>query len=263
VTYQLTPKELNSYERDGFLVRRAMFKKHELTILREAVERAASLAQELTATGRTYILDGKTFVDIGHITVQYEPESSTEAIRVIEPVHALDPTLSALVDNPKITDPMCSLLGNPSIALWTDKLNLKRPREGSGFGWHQDSPYWVHDSEHVDELHNVYLALDDANEENGCFRIIRGSHTHGCLPGTNDGTMLGGFYTDPKYFDISQEVVFDVSAGSLVFFHAHTVHGSQANQSDLPRRALIMTYQPAGHPMLKSGELHNTTGQSL
>ncbi len=257
--YQLSSQELTSYAQDGFLVRKSVFDKQELALLRKAVERAAMQAHQLRKTGRIYILDGKTFVDIGHTTVQYEPESSVDAIKVIEPVHELDPALGALVDNPKITAPMCSLLGSKSISLWTDKLNLKRPRDGSGFGWHQDSPYWVHDSKHVDELHNVYIALDDAGEENGCFRIIRGSHTRGCLPGTDDGTMLGGFYTDPRCFDRSREVTFDLPAGSLVFFHAHTVHGSQANHSDMPRRALIMTYQPAGFPMLKSGNLHTTT----
>ena len=40
-------------------------------------------------------------------------------------------------------------------------------------------------------------------------------------------------------------------AGSLVFFSPHTVHGSQPNRSDEPRRALVITYQPAGEPMFK------------
>ena len=30
----------------------------------------------------------------------------------------------------------------------TAKLNFKHPRVGSGFGWHQDAPYWFHDSDH-------------------------------------------------------------------------------------------------------------------
>jgi ectoine hydroxylase-related dioxygenase (phytanoyl-CoA dioxygenase family) len=42
-----------------------------------------------------------------------------------------------------------------------------------------------------------------------------------------------------------------VSAGSLVFFSPHSVHGSQPNRSDRPRRALVLTYQPGGLRMFK------------
>ena len=40
-------------------------------------------------------------------------------------------------------------------------------------------------------------------------------------------------------------------AGSLLFFSPHTVHGSRPNTSDLPRRVLVLTYQPGGHRMFK------------
>ena len=40
-------------------------------------------------------------------------------------------------------------------------------------------------------------------------------------------------------------------AGSLLFFSPHAVHGSEPNRSDRARRALIYTYQPAGHRMFK------------
>jgi len=256
VSFQLSSAEQHQYQQNGYLVRAGVFDQDELILLRQAVENAAERAHNMATQGHIYFLDGKRFVDIQHHTVQYEA-GQTDLIRVIEPIHELNPALDALIDNKKIVAPMCSLLGSDNIALWTDKLNLKRPREGSGFGWHQDSPYWIHDSNHVDELHNVYIVLDDASEENGCFRAIRGSHTRGCLPGTEDGTTLGGFYTDPGCFEQSRQVAFEVKAGALIFFHAHTVHGSRANHSDQPRRALIITYQPAGHPMLKSGRTRN------
>jgi ectoine hydroxylase-related dioxygenase (phytanoyl-CoA dioxygenase family) len=42
-----------------------------------------------------------------------------------------------------------------------------------------------------------------------------------------------------------------VPAGSLIFFSPHTVHGSQPNASEQKRRAVVLTYQPAGHRMFK------------
>jgi ectoine hydroxylase-related dioxygenase (phytanoyl-CoA dioxygenase family) len=130
---------------------------------------------------------------------------------------------------------------------------------GSGFGWHQDSPYWMHDCDHVEQLPNVMLALDAQSPANGCFRVIRGSHKQGILPGTDDGTQLGGFYTDPQCFSLQDEVAMDVAAGALIFFHAHSVHGSLPNESGRSRRAFIFTYQPGDFPMLKNGEVRNVS----
>ena len=96
------------------------------------------------------------------------------------------------------------------------------------------------------------LALDEAHEGNGCFRVVRGSHSEGCLPGIQDDTQIGVLFTDPDHFDEGEQVPIEVPAGSLVFFSPHTVHGSQPNTSDEPRRALILTYQPGGHPMFRA-----------
>jgi hypothetical protein len=250
----LSAQELAAYRRDGYVARRQVFDAVEVGRLQAAAERAAELARAACGQGRTYVLDGKRFVDVGHMTVQFEHRPGSETVRVIEPVHHLDAVLDALLDDPRLVVPMRQLVGSEAIALWTDKLNLKRPREGSGFGWHQDAPYWVHDCRHVDRLPNVMVTFDDASAANGCFRVIRGSHTRGCLPGTADGTQLGGFYTDPACFDEAGQVLMEVPAGSIIFFDPHTIHGSLPNTSDAPRRAMVITYQPGGHPTLKSRE---------
>jgi len=137
------------------------------------------------------------------------------------------------------------------------KINLKRPRKGSGFRWHQDSPYWTHACDHVDLLPNVLISLDDPDEENGCFRVVRGSHREGCLPGIQDDTTLGVLFTDPDHFDEANQVPAIVPAGSLVFFNPHAVHGSEPNVSERPRRAMVLTYQPAGNRMFKIDATRN------
>lgn len=264
MSHSLSDDEIHQYQSDGFLVRESVFSPEEIAELGDAVEQAVERALVLINQGQTYLLDGKRFVDADYLTVQFEHGPDSETVRVIEPAHQLEPRLQAVVDDPRIVDPMLDLVGRDRISLWTAKLNLKSPREGSGFGWHQDSPYWIHDCKHVDLLPNVMLAIDDAAQRNGCFRVIRGSHTRGCLPGTQDGTQLGGFFTDPASFDESQEVPIIVPAGSLIFFNPHLVHGSMPNRSADARRALILTYQPVDFPMLKSGEIRNIpSGHSL
>ena len=256
----MTPQEWASWQDLGYFVRAQQFDAQELEGLRAAAEAVARDMQRASAGGRTYWLDGKRFVDVGATTVQFEHSPPSDTVRVVEPVHDLHPLLDGLVDDARIVEPMRELVGTPEVTLWSDKLNLKRPREGTGFGWHQDAPYWVHSCGHVDKLPNVMIPLADAYAGNGCFRVIAGSHRSGCLPGTNDGSQLGGFYTDPAAFDLSRQVAFEVPAGSLIFFDPYTVHGSEPNASDAPRRALVYTYQPAGFAMLKSGVVRRPAG---
>ncbi len=258
--HSLTAAEREAYRNDGFFVRRGVFPAAEVARLSTAVEaanRAALAAAAEPGGGATYHLDGNRFVDTAACTVQFEHQPGSDTVRVIEPIHVLHPALDTLLDHPLLVRPMQGLVGQSRLALWTAKLNLKRPREGSGFGWHQDSPYWMHNCRHVDRLPNVMLALDEQSADNGCFEVIRGSHKQGILPGTSDGSQLGGFFTDPACFDLSQRVRLTGPPGSLFFFSPHSVHGSRPNRSSRPRRALIMTYQPGGQPMLKIPAVRN------
>jgi ectoine hydroxylase-related dioxygenase (phytanoyl-CoA dioxygenase family) len=95
------------------------------------------------------------------------------------------------------------------------------------------------------------LALDDAGAHNGCFRLIRGSHKRGLLPGRQGEGVLGPLFTDPRCFDEADAVHAAVPAGSVVFFSPHSVHGSEPNRSGSLRRAMILTYQPGGHRLFK------------
>jgi phytanoyl-CoA hydroxylase len=257
MSFALNATETAFYSAHGYLVRESVFSPAEISELQDAAECAASRALAMADEGRSYILDQKRFIDVDRMTLQFEQTLNSDLLRVIEPVDQLDPRLTSLVSDARLADPMQQLVGSPNIALWTNKLNLKRPRQGSGFGWHQDSPYWIHDSQHVDQLPNVMLAFDEATETNGCLRVIRGSHQQGCLPGTADGSLLGGFFTSPNCFDEANQVALIVPAGSLIFFSPHVIHGSQPNHTDTSRRAIIITYQPANHPMLKTGEVRN------
>ncbi len=251
-SHSLSAAERQRYEEDGFFVRESVFALEEIEEFRDAAERVVSLAgTRAVEEGESYTIDGNRYHEAAGATLQFEHRPASKTLRVVEPFHHLDPRFDNLIDDPRLVDPLSDLIGAERIALYTDKLNLKRPREGSAFRWHQDSPYWVHFCPHVDRLPNVMLALDDAVEENGCLRVIRGSHRAGCLPGIRGRAVLDPLFTDPRYVDLSQQAKAELPAGSLLFFSPHTVHGSGPNASDRARRALIYTYQPGGHRMFK------------
>lgn len=263
---RLEEAERRRYRDDGFFVREAVFGEADLERLHAAAERVVAAAARssmevvrhaVDKPDANYEIDGNRYVEIGSATVQFEHTSNSRTIRVIEPFHHLDPVFDELVEDPRIVTPICDVLGLDRIALWTDKINLKRPFEGSGFRWHQDSPYWSHACGHCDQLPNVMITLDAADRENGCFRLVPGSHRKGFLPGLEDGTRLGPLFTHPGSFDASTHWLAEVPEGSLVVFDAHMVHGSEANLSPRSRRAIVLTYQPADHPMFKLSGTRN------
>lgn len=269
VSLELTAAEQERYRDEGFFVRESVFDAEDIATLRGAAERVAAEAARASNTkaelvvraiapqSDDYRIDGNRYVEAADATVQFEHSEGSRTIRVIEPFHHLDSVFEAFIEDPRLIVPLCGVLEADRIALWTDKINLKRPREGSGFRWHQDSPYWSHACRHCDQLPNVMITLDDADRDNGCFRLVPGSHRKGFLPGLDDGSALGPLFTDPKYFDESAQWLAEVPAGSIVVFDAHTVHGSEPNNSDRARRAIILTYQPADNPMFKMDVTRN------
>ena len=77
------------------------------------------------------------------------------------------------------------------------------------------------------------------------------------LPVSEIALDLHDRFTDPDHFDEANQVPAIVPAGSLVFFNPHAVHGSEPNVSERPRRAMVLTYQPAGNRMFKIDATRN------
>lgn len=257
----LSSRERRAWSEQGFFFRAAVFSATELEGLRSAAEAVVRAAEAAVAESRErYAIDGNRYIEvaIGGIpaTVQLEHGAASGTLRVIEPCHRLDPAFERLVDDPRLVAPMRELVGAERVALFTDKLNLKRPREGSRFDWHQDSPYWAHFCAHLDRLPNVLVTLDDADRGNGCFRLVAGSHRRGMLPGRTEG-VLGPLFTRPDQFDERDAVAAELPAGSLVFFSPHSVHGSPPNRSERARRALVLTYQPPDLRLFKVDRVRN------
>jgi ectoine hydroxylase-related dioxygenase (phytanoyl-CoA dioxygenase family) len=251
-SWRLSESERRAWREDGFFVRCAVFDADEVAALCAGAERCVARATAaIEHAGESYAIDGNVYHEAGGATIQLEHAPGSRTIRVIEPFHHLDEHMDRLLDDARLVEPMRDLVGDEHVALFTDKLNLKRPREGSRFRWHQDSPYWAHFFGELERLPNVLLTLDDSDEHNGCFRVIRGSHRRGMLPGCEGEGRLGPLFTDPRAFDEADQVAAVAPAGSLVFFSPHTVHGSQPNRSDAARRALVLTYQPGGNRMFK------------
>ena len=140
MSFFLSDKEHGKYLEDGFLLRSSQFLSEEIENLRDICEATVNKAHSVSDSGKEYFLDQKKFVDIDYLTLQYEPDPYSQYLKVIEPAHLLNNDLDRIIADKRLTDPIKSILSVDNLSLWTDKLNLKRPKVGSGFGWHQDSP---------------------------------------------------------------------------------------------------------------------------
>ena len=254
MTLAATPPELEAFRADGDFVRERVFAGAELERLRAAVERVhARVLSESGAPGAPAVerIDGKRYQDVLGACVKWEWDEARADVRSMEPFLHLDPELDRLAEDARLWAPMRSLCGAQSLALFTDKLNFKRPG-GAPFPWHQDRPYFAFECSHAERLVSVQVYLDDACEENGCLWMIPGSHRHGVLPGRGERGLLGRLYTDvDRALPEAPRVPIAAPAGSAIFFHGDVVHGSQVNRSRVSRRAFVLTYQPGGYPQFR------------
>ncbi len=261
MSHALVPEERAQYEERGYFVREAVFGEPELSVLRDAVEgvQAAVAAAAARDEGPIERIDDKRYQRLLGSLVKWEWDERSPAIRSMEPFAHLDRRLDALVDDPRLWQVARDLVGTPSVSLFTDKLNFKRPG-GSPFPWHQDTPYWAFGCAHTDRLASVQLYLDPATGENGCLWVIPGSHRAGVLASQDDGSVLGRLYTDVERLAGVEPVALEAPAGSAVWFDGAIVHGSRGNKSEESRRAIILTYQPAGHPRWNRADVRQVAG---
>jgi ectoine hydroxylase len=248
---RLSEDELRSYRTDGFVLRPTVFSSDELAGLRATVEeviaRVVERAHRPGAGPQFHFADGHRAQFSSSTVIQWEWNEGSQEVRLIEPFTHLHSRFDRLWSDARFTEPMKDALGVEEVGPYTCKLNLKRPREGSPFPWHQDYTYWyAFTPAHAHEIATAFLFLDDSTRENGALRLLPGSHLRGPAPRDPGDRM--GFLADPQRVDAADERLIEAPAGSLLFFPALLVHRSSPNLSASQRRAILLSFQPAGRP---------------
>ncbi|WP_328995506.1 phytanoyl-CoA dioxygenase family protein [Kribbella sp. NBC_01245] len=85
-----------------------------------------------------------------------------------------DPFWVRLVSDPRLLRIAEAYVG-PDIALFASHYISKPPYSGQPVLWHQDAAFWPLDPMRV----VTWLAVDHSTPENGCVRLVPGSHRHG------------------------------------------------------------------------------------
>ena len=157
--------------------------------------------------------------------------------------HSKQPEIYDLVTDSRILDYLEDLLG-PDLICWGTHYFCKLPGDTKQVSWHQDASYWpITPSKTV----TVWLAIDDADTENGAMKVIPKSHLHGQIifehSRKEEQNVLGQTVKDAEDYGLAP-VDFEIKAGQISLHSDLLLHGSAPNQSDRRRCGLTMRFVP-------------------
>jgi ectoine hydroxylase len=244
-THRLDPAERQSLDENGFVVRERVFDWDEIA---DMVSASESLVDDLVRDRQGLRLKVGSYVFDPDLMrgVMIKWEGDSDVVHGIEPFAHLSTSLHDWAYDRRVVEPMVDLIGHAEPTLFTEKLNLKRPRDGGANPPHQDYPYWVDTAEAADEVATTMIFLDDSTIANGCLRVAPGSHKNGTWTTRTDGDAFLANEIDMTVYPDADLVPLELGAGSMVMFGPYLVHQSLPNRSDRPRRALLYSYQPPG-----------------
>lgn len=136
-------------------------------------------------------------------------------------------------------------LVGPDIALWTSHFISKDPFTGRSTPWHEDSAFWNGRLSAYDHIVTVWLALGPSNRDNGCMRVIPGTHHDGFSEYRPTDKTVQTFHAEIIDVDEDKAVDFELARGEFSLHDGRIMHGAKPNTSPVRRTGYTMRYFPA------------------
>ena len=240
--YGLTDEQLKQYREEGFVVVPELFDSGDLRAAEDAID-------DLTERA---VNDPANLAEV--LELEPEPVAGRRIPRRIYNPFFAHEGFRSIATHQKLLSPIEDLVG-PHIDCQHSKLNMKPAHVGSVVEWHQDLPFFPHTN---DDLVTTLIYLDDATKDNGCLQVMPRMHGSYLEHVDEDGYFTGM---------ISQEldatpVPLEGRAGSVIFMHPLTPHGSLPNTSPNARRTLIFEFRASDSFPIYFGELTHRNEQT-
>lgn len=221
---QLSPQQLQTFEREGFLFFPELFSAAEMRGLRD---------------------------EVPHLFAQHRPENVREkngaAVRTNFAAHLYSLPFARLARHPRMVEPVMQIFGE-AVYMHQFKINGKMAFDGDVWQWHQDYGTWRRDDDMPEaRAMNVAIFLDAVNEFNGPLMFIPGSHKVGVIDAMHDVAT-----TSYPLWTIGNETIAALVArggivapkgptGSMILFHSCLVHASTSNLSPWNRVSVYLS----------------------
>ena len=250
-SFSLTGEQVNFYRENGYLAGVKILNDEQLEVLRGELAELVDPAHP------------------GHeLFYEFNANESADPAQVL--FHALGawrikPGLHDLLWHPAFVVSAAQLLGG-SVRFWHDQIFYKPARHGGVVIWHQDYSYWTRTTPvaHI----SCWIGLDDSTRANGCLHYVPRSHHWPLLPRASFANRMDAIIDAlaPEQRAEFKPVPIELKAGECSFHHPLMVHGSYANETAIPRRAVVInafrdgvmsaTNEPllVGLPVIESGQ---------
>ena len=233
----LSSEQVEQFKRDGYLRGGKVLDDDQVRVLQDEVGR---VIEEFGGSGPQPVLCRNLS---GH--------DNRPVWQIVNIWEASDPFRN-LIYNTRIGEEMSQLTGAGTLRIWHDQIQYKPAETGGVNMWHQDAPLWPILAPMTEVT--AWVALDDVDEENGCMSMVPGSHLWG-----NQIAFLNtlpSFDAMPAEFQGHKIEVrrCPVRKGEVHFHHALVWHGSHANNSGRPRRAIALHYMTNETRYVASGD---------
>jgi len=221
--FKLTAGQIQAYKDDGYVIVKKFLTKEEVDKLYGIATGDDTLQKH--AFDLNDQLGKKT-----NLTLWYTP--GNDAYGLLTKSERMVSNAGVLMD------------GSAPVCHFHSKLMQKEPKVGGAWEWHQDYGYWYKNEFLLpDQMISIMVAITDANKQNGCLQVIKGSHKMGRIEHGFAGEQVGA---SQHYVDLALKtmalVYVEINAGDALFFHSNLLHRSEANLSDKPRWSLISVY---------------------
>ena len=220
---KLTPEQLKTFDREGYLFLPNVFSSEEIGLLRDE-------ARAIYATDREEVW-----------------RESSGVARTAFAAHTYNEAFRRLGAHPRLVEPVTQLLDGP-VYMHQFKINAKAAFDGEVWQWHQDFGTWHRDDEMPEpRAMNIALFLDEVTSVNGPLMFIPRSHKEGTQAAGHDLET-----TSYPLWTLDRATVTRLAeqggivaptgpAGSILVFHANLVHASPSNISPWDRTIVYLS----------------------
>lgn len=222
MNYALTSAEKLAYHEDGYLIKRSLFPSEETDLLYQ-------LSIDETVIGSSLDFNDQTG-NRKRLTLWFTPG---------------DDSFNLISCSERMVNAVADLLGDKgAVCHFHSKVMQKEPKAGGAWGWHQDFGYWYKNGFlYPEAMIPVRVALTEATKENGCLRVLKGSHKMQRFEHNFAGEQQGA---DTNFIQAAEGfcklVCVELQPGDVLFFHSNILHRSAANTSDKSRWPIISAY---------------------